>query len=48
MGQFTTYFYLIFHGSMQYSNIYSSQKKIPVQVGQYIWKTIASAVSDEN
>ena len=49
MGQFSTYFYLIFHGSMQYSNIYSSQKKkFPVQVGHYIWKTIASAIFDEN
>ena len=49
MGQFATHFYLIFHDSMQYSNIYSSQKKnFPVQEGQYTWKTIASAVSDEN
>ena len=33
MGQFATYFYLIFHSRLQYSNIYSSQKKISCASG---------------
>ena len=31
-----------------FQHLQQPEKNIPVQVGQYIWKTIASAVSDEN